>query len=428
LDLLAEDLTNPLLTTEKPNSRAGDDLTALLAHRQQFSALANKQYFNYGGQGPMGDRALTALFEAQRQIQIAGPFAQAVEKWLQAEDKQIRAVLAQALGTPTTSITLTENVTQGCNIPLWGLPWQPGDHILMGDCEHYGIVAAVNELSRRYGVTVSRFSVASRQAVPTEVVATIQQALQPTTRLVILSHILWNTGQLLPLADIVAACHAHSPQTRVLVDAAQSAGVLPLDQDGEGLLQMGVDYYALTGHKWWCGAGGLGALYVSPTALAETSPTFIGWRSVEIDSASNPVGWKPDGRRFEVATADFALWGALRSAIAIQAEWGSSLQRYQRICSLSERLWQGLRAIDGVTCLLTEAPPAGLVSFQITDANGTPSPAKHNALVQQLAAKGIHVRTLLSPHCVRACVHYLTLESEVDGLIETIQGEIQGEI
>ena len=217
-------------------------------------------------------------------------------------------------------------------------------------------------------------------------------------------------------------CHSNAPHTRVLVDAAQSAGSLPLDQPGWRLPETKVDYYAFTGHKWWCGPAGIGALYVRPEVLAETAPTFIGWRGIEMDSAGNPTGWKPDSRRYEVATADYPLWSALHQAITLQAEWGTSGQRYEQICKLSKHLWEGLRAIPNVACLLTEAPPpSGLVSFQLIGDRAQPSPDLHRALVQQLEAQKIYVRTLLSPHCVRACVHYLTLASEVDALVEKVK-------
>ncbi len=420
--------------TSSTFGQASEDLPAknlaeVGLHRQRFSLIEGKQYFNYGGQGPMADSAIATLHHAQQKIQTEGPFSQTIYQWIQTQDEQVRQAIAQALGTTSETITLTENVTVGCNIPLWGLPWQSGDHILMGDCEHPGIVAAVAELSRRYGLDVSTCALSdgvlrgeySDEDWPDNgPAAVIKRNLRSNTRLVIISHILWNTGQVLPLKEIVALCHENAPHTRVLVDAAQSAGALPLDQLGWRLPETGVDYYAFTGHKWWCGPAGVGALYVRPEVLEETAPTFVGWRGIEVDGEANPTGWKPDGRRYEVATTDYPLWSALHEAMAVQTSWGTSQQRYDRILNLSERLWKGLRATSRVACLLPKAPLSGLVSFQLIGEDGRPDPALHNALVQTLEAQKIYLRTLLSPHCVRACVHYLTLETEVDSLVESI--------
>ncbi|MEM8502372.1 MAG: aminotransferase class V-fold PLP-dependent enzyme [Cyanobacteria bacterium P01_D01_bin.1] len=401
------------------------EVNSVLHHRRQFSALSGKQYFNYGGQGPMADSVIASMHQAQLKIQQEGPFSRTVGDWLAAEGEQIRGAIARTVGAAPETITLTENVTMGCNIPMWGLDWQAGDRILIGDCEHPGVIAGVREISRRYGVAVDTcpisnwtFSDRLKGGDPLEMVT---KTLTPQTRLVVLSHILWNTGQLLPLKELVDICHANSPQTKVLIDAAQSVGSLPLDQPGWTLPETGVDYYAFTGHKWCCGPAGLGGLYTSAKVLAETAPTFIGWRGVEMDGQGAPTGWKPDGRRFEVATSDYGLWVALRESLKIQSDWGSSQARYDRICELSARLWSGLKNSSSVRCLLQDAPPpSGLVSFQLLNRAGQPDIEKHSALVRQLETEKVYLRTLLSPNCIRACVHYLTTAAEVDQLIEKI--------
>ena len=380
-------------------------------HRQQFTALANKAYFNFGGQGTLPQASLEAIQQAYEYIQQYGPFSGAVNAWVKSELHQTRVAIALELGTLVESITLTENVTVGCNIALWGIDWQAGDHLLLTDCEHPGVIATVQEIARRFQVKVSTCPIMAtlNQGDPTTVIA---QHLQPRTRLVVLSHLLWNTGQVLPLKEIVEVCHNYTASTqpvRVLVDAAQSVGSLPLN-----LTELEVDFYAFTGHKWWCGPGGLGGLYVRPEVLETTHPTFIGWRGILINETGKPVGWKPDGQRFEVATSAYPLCAALRSAIAIHQQWGTSQVRYEQICQLSEYLWQGLSQLDIVRCLATSPPKAGLVSFVLTNGQS------HAELVNSLEKQGFLLRTLHNPHCIRACVHYFTKPSEIDQLIEAI--------
>jgi L-cysteine/cystine lyase len=386
-------------------------VVSLEQFRQQFPALHNKAYFNYGGQGPMPKAALEAIYQAHEFIQVEGPFSNGINNWINEETTLTRQAIAQALHVPPETMTLTEDVTVGCNIALWGLEWRSGDHILLSDCEHPGVIAAIQELQRRFGVEVSMCPLKDtlNEGDP---VATIANHLHLNTRLVVISHILWNTGQVLPLGDIVDTCRNASPQSRpirILVDAAQSVGVLPLN-----LTEIGADFYAFTGHKWWCGPAGLGGLYVHPDAFAELNPTFIGWRGVLKDAAGFPIGWQPDSSRFEIATSDYALYSGLRTAIALHHQWGTPEERYQRIQQLSEYLWQQLNHLAAVVCLRTLPPQAGLVSFQL--------PGKsHRKLVQFLESKGFMLRTLLDPDCVRACVHYFTSESEIDQLVTLIQ-------
>ncbi len=379
-------------------------------HRGLFPALANKAYFNYGGQGPLSSLALEAIANAYQFIQQAGPFSGAVNDWIDLQTDRMRSAIASQLGVAKQAIALTEDVTVGCNIALWGLDWSAGDHILITDCEHPGIVAAVKELQRRFGIEVSICSLVETLNQGDPVTAIIQH-LRPSTRLVVLSHILWNTGQVLPLAEIATACKNVS-DARILVDAAQSVGVLPLN-----LSEIAIDFYAFTGHKWWCGPEGLGGLYVAPDALESLHPTSIGWRGIVTDSSGNPIRWHSDARRYEVATSAYPLMAGLGEAIALQEQWGSAQQRYQQIQHLSRYLWQRLSELPDIKCLHTSPPAAGLVSFQV---KGMP----HNQFVQLLERQNCFIRTIRFPDCVRACVHYFTLPSEIDRLIDAIASAI----
>lgn len=385
--------------------------SSLEQHRQQFPALRNKAYFNYGGQGPLPKPAQQAIQQAYDYAQQEGPFSGRANQWVIQELNQTRQAIAQELGAAPETITLTENVSVGCNIALWGIDWQPGDHLLISDCEHPGIVATVQQISRRFGIEVSTCPILAtlNQGNPVDVIA---QSLRPNTRLVVLSHVLWNTGQVLPLAQVISACRNHPANNRpvaVLVDAAQSTGLLPLN-----LSQLDVDFYAFTGHKWWCGPEGLGGFYVRPASLDQLKPTFIGFRGVTTDELGQPVDWKPDARRFEISTSAFPLSAGLRAAIALHQQWGTAPARYQRIIELSQRLWQQLAEIPSVQCLHTSPPEAGLVSFQIKG-------QLHQQLVQFLESRRLMTRLIRNPNCVRVCVHYLTLESEFDRLIGAIQ-------
>lgn len=390
-------------------------------HRRQFPALANKTYFNYGGQGPMPQAAIDAINNSQEYIQRRGPFSSEVNAWITQEIEQTRLAIATELNAPPQTITITEDVTVGCNITLWGIDWKAGDRILLSDCEHPGVIATAGEIGRRFGVEVDTCPLKAtlNQGDPANVIA---QHLQSNTRLVVLSHILWNTGQVLPLAEIVQVCRQHqgSRPLQILVDAAQSVGLLPLN-----LTELDADFYAFTGHKWWCGPAGVGGLYVRPEALVGADgcpplhPTFIGWRSVVTDSTGKPTGWQPDGRRYEVATSAFSQYAGLRAAIATHQQWGTADARYQHICQLSHYLWQRLNQLSDTICLRTAPPQAGLVSFQLKNPSETAS--IHLKLVQFLETQNLLTRTLADPNCVRACVHYFTLPSEIDQLIEGIQ-------
>jgi L-cysteine/cystine lyase len=375
------------------------------AHRQQFPYLDRYTYFNYGGQGVMFRGAMDAIQQAQETMQAIAPFSLASNDWIMAETAKLRLLIASELGAPIESITITEDTTVGCNIALWGIDWQAGDRILMTDCEHQGVIAIVNELKHRFGIEIDIVPIMEtvNNGDPVQV---IQAAIKPKTRMVVLSHILWNTGQVLPLMAIAAICRSAGVMT--LVDAAQSVGMLPLN-----LVELGINFYAFTGHKWWCGPAGIGGLYVRPEMHEALRPTFIGWRSVITDRQGQPTRFKANGERYEVATAAVPLYPGLVSAIVQHQSFGAAAVRYALICDRSRQLWEGLGQLSQVRRIAASAPASGLVSFQLE--NG-----KHYELVQALENQQIFVRLLFNPNCVRACVHYFSTEAEIERLIKAV--------
>jgi L-cysteine/cystine lyase len=376
-------------------------------YRQQFPALANKAYFNYGGQGPMPQPALDAIFAAYQAIQSQGPFGLKTSEWVMHESNLTRQAIATELGVMPESIALTENVTVGCNIALWGIDWQPGDQILLSDCEHPGVIASIQAICRRFGVIVDTFPLLATLNTG-DPVTVITSQLTPQTRLVVFSHVLWNTGQVLPLAEIAAGIRQYPTEKpiRILVDAAQSVGLLPLQLD-----ELGIDFYAFTGHKWWCGPEGVGGLYIAPAARASLEPTFIGWRGLDYSQPNLPlVG---DSRRYEVATSAYPLYCGLRAAIATHQAWGSAIERTTKIVELATYLWHSLQQLPQIKCLSDLAPRSGLVSFQVSSGH-------HAKLVKALEERHFYLRTIVDPDCIRACTHYFTTTTEIDALIECL--------
>lgn len=395
----------------------------ILTHRSHFPALGieNRTYFNYGGQGVLCGAALDAIAKNFHHIEELGCFSNAAGDWMMAEYEATKAAIAQEFQVSPSTITLTENTTVGCNIALWALDWQQGDRLLLSDCEHPGIIASAVQIQKRFGIKIDYFPLtntrnSSANGKDDELVCELLvQHLQPKTRMVMLSHVCWNTGQVLPLKAIAKACHDR--HVLVAVDAAQSVGVLPLN-----LEDIAADFYAFTTHKWWCAPLGLGALYIRPEVFDEIEPVFVGWRGL---TGKNPIPqWRKDGAKFEVASSTYALYEALRIAIAHANAWGTQQQRYERICQLSQLLWQKLNALPHISCVRQLPPESGLVSFTID------KELSKNAIAQKphaLIAKHlefehqIYIRALPAPDCLRASVHYLTTTSDIDRLVSMIE-------
>jgi L-cysteine/cystine lyase len=393
--------------------------------RAVMPALANKTYFNYGGQGPLPTPSLEAIVATWRRIQELGPFTTAMWPVLEAETSRLRQHLAQWCGAPPHRLALTENVTMGCVLPVWGLPWRAGDTLLIGDGEHDGVVAACGELARRFDLRIQTLKLGASEhgaeqpprsapGCPDQrVLEALDQALSPNTRLVVLSHLLWKTGQRMPIGAVADRLAAHPNRPWLLVDAAQSFGSLPVGPEAAQ-----ADLYAFTGHKWCCGPEGLGGVLLSERLLEESQPTLIGWRTLRGEDQAGG-GFHRDGRRFEVATSCTPLLSGLQTSLALLDAIGSAAERLALIQEPAHRLWQGLRTLPGCRPLLEDPPPAGLVSFQLGRQDGSPvAPAD---IVSRLGERGIWLRHLREPSCLRACTHVTTTAADVDALLDTLR-------
>ncbi len=392
----------------------------LLEHRSHFPALGvkNRTYFNYGGQGVLCGAALESIRRNFHHIEEMAPFSHASGDWMMAEYDATKLAIAQEFQVSQNTITLTENTTVGCNIAMWAVDWQKGDRLLLSDCEHPGIIASAVQIQKRFGIEIDYFPLFNTRNVNSDdhetVVDLLVQHLQPRTRMVMLSHICWNTGQVLPLQAIATACHAQN--VLVAVDAAQSVGVLPLN-----LSEIAADFYAFTTHKWWCAPLGLGALYIRPEIFDQIEPVFVGWRGL---TGKNPIPqWKQDGAKFEVASSTYTLYEALRMAIAHANSWGTQQQRYERICKLSQILWQRLNSLPHIDCVRQLPPDSGLISFQINReiAKSAIAQKSHGLIARQLEIEQqILIRALPEPDCLRASVHYLTSLEDIEHLVSAI--------
>jgi L-cysteine/cystine lyase len=391
------------------------------ALRNLCPALANKTYFNYGGQGPLPTPSLEAITASWQRIQELGPFTTDVWPYISSETNKTRALLARMCGVAPHRLALTENVTSGCVLPLWGLPFEAGDRLLISDCEHPGVVAACHELAKREHLEVDNLPVQhlrqgreAQNETNAGVLQALEDALKPRTKVVVLSHLLWNTGQLMPIPEVADHLRQHAGHPFLLVDAAQSMGQIPVEAAAQA-----ADIYAFTGHKWTCGPEGLGGVALSERILKQANPTLIGWRSLRDETRAvinDPDPFHHDSRRFEIATSCVPLMAGLRQSLHLMAGEGNEQERLQTIQTLSGELWKQLKEMPCITPLLEGEPPAGLVSFQLNDPSGrTPTET-----VQILGNKGIWIRNLEEPICLRACTHITTEASELNRFVEAL--------
>ncbi|MBI5440383.1 MAG: aminotransferase class V-fold PLP-dependent enzyme [Deltaproteobacteria bacterium] len=244
-----------------------------------------------------------------------------------------RRRLAALFRAPDPSrIVFALNATDALNTALWGL-LSPGDRVLTSSVEHNSVVRPLTALAER-GVAVERVPCAPDGSLDPE---DLRRSLREgPTRLVALTHASNALGTLLPVAE--AARLAHDEGALLLVDAAQTAGVLPLDVGA-----LGIDLLAFPGHKGLLGPTGTGGLYVSPQVGLR--PLRQGGTGTRSEEERHPEDL-PEG--LEAGTVNTVGIAGLGASLRYLEERGVDAIRAHEVV-LTGRLLAGFREIRGVT-------------------------------------------------------------------------------
>jgi cysteine desulfurase family protein len=243
-----------------------------------------------------------------------------------------RLRLAALLGAPDPArIVFTLNATDALNTALWGL-LRPGDRVVTTSIEHNAVVRPLHALAER-GVTVTRVPCAPDGTLDLD---DLDAALRSgPARLVAMCHASNVVGTILPARDAATLAHAHG--ALFLLDAAQTAGVLPIDVGG-----MEIDLLAVPGHKALLGPTGTGALYVAPgIRLAPLRQGGTGTRSEEERQPEEMPA------ALEAGTLNTVGIAGLGAALEYLRDRGPDAIRAHEV-ALTARLIDGLREIAGV--------------------------------------------------------------------------------
>ncbi len=385
--------------------------------RSLMPGLKNKFYFNYGGQGPLPKPSLNAITKSWQKIQELGPFTDNVWPYLNKEIIKTKQKISEQFGVKPKNISLSENISTGMILPLWGVNIDKGDELLISDCEHPGVVAASREFCRRNNLKFRIFPIQKIKNLDKKVIINeLEKYVNKNTKIFIISHILWNFGYEMPLKEISIELNRLPKKPFLLVDGAQSFGHIEINEKVKFS-----DVYAVTSHKWACGPEGLGAFYVSERFIENSSPTIIGWKSLKREQGI----YKPhenlfhnDARKFEIATSCIPLLSGLRQSISLIEKDCKGFKKHNLITSMSNKLWNHLNEIDEVNLIMNRPIRNGIISFDIKKMDDK------NNLIYKLGLKNIWIRVIEDPQWFRVCIHQMTTEDEIEVLVDEIKSFI----
>ena len=415
--------------------RPGPDEQARVdAARAELPAVESAIYLNTGTSGPTprsSDEAMRQLEDYE--LRYGRASTDAHDELLGRMD-ECRATVAAILHATPDSVALTRSTTDGLNAAAWSIDWRPGDEVVTTTIEHAGLLAPLAALQER-GVVI-RLTDVGDGGDDEATLAAIGAGISSRTRLVAVSHVSWITGALLPVGPIGRL--ARDAGAWYAVDGAQSVGAIDVDPAA-----LGADFYAIPAQKWLLGPEGMGALWVSPRAIAEARQPYAGWwttdeatvhgragqavprQAVPRQAATRqafaagglqPILLRPwsDARRFDTTgfhRPSVAAFGRSAGWLAMHVGLPWIHERGPR---LAAAVAEELAAMAGVTVLTPRARMATLVTFRIA---GWPADAALDALQRRVFAT---VRTLPGMDALRASVGWFNSESELERFLGAV--------
>jgi L-cysteine/cystine lyase len=377
--------------------------------RAQLPAVQCAAFLNTGTCGPLPTAVADAMAEAARRECELGR-ANLVEYLAFRETvMETRQALGKLFGVDADTIALTHNTTEGMNISIWGLEWQPGDEIVTTSIEHPGGLYPTYVVKMRRGV-ILRFADVGMGEDP---FGAIERAFTSRTKLLVISHVSYSSGTCFPLKEIID--FAHERGVMVSVDGAQSAGAMALD-----FAELGVDFYALSGQKWLCGPEGTGALYVRPDRVADLQPTFVGYSSFESQDWQGHFLPAQGAARYRgLGVYRPGVIGQLSALNWFQETVGPGWA-YARIAKLATYCRELLEDLEGVAVITPPARQAGLINFV---PQGW-SPRRMAGLLRGLIKRDYIIRNIAhEPYCLRVSTGFYNTEEELEGFRDAL-GEL----
>jgi L-cysteine/cystine lyase len=381
-----------------------------LAHiRAGIPALASSIYLNTGTFGPMPTVVADEIRRVYGEIERQGTFSPGVFWQMELEGfEALRGQVAALLHADPGEIALTRNVTDGINIVLHGLDWQPGDQVILTDHEHPSGTVPWLALAERAGVELRWLELVDDA---NEIVARFQRLLSQRTRLAQLSHVSCLTGLRLPIERLCRL--ARQVGVLTLVDGAHAEGQFAMD-----VRVLDCDFYAACGHKWLLGPQGVGMLYVRCEHVERLRPMWLGWDVGQpFDRAARSYQLQDTAARFEQSTRAWPLYLAFGKAIEFIEGVGLAAIE-ARVQALRRDFIGQLRAIPGVTVLspLDPALSTGLVTVRVA---GWPYDALQQRLWQE---QRIITNVIREFDALRFSLAFFTGEDELDTVLRAIAG------
>ncbi len=321
----------------------------------------------------------------------------------------IREKLAIDFGCDKEEVAITRNASESLQIVQQGMNLKKGDEVLTSTQDYPRMLTTYTQLERRWGVKLVQVKYPTPLLDKDDYVEAFRNGITSKTKAILVSHICFLTGQILPVLEVSKLAHEHG--IPVICDAAHSFNHIPYK-----LKDLQCDFFGTSLHKWTYAPIGTGMLYVKKDLIKTIWPLMAA-----------PKEMDENIRKFEeIGTHPAANHNAIGEALAFNETIGIE-RKAARFRYLHSRWIDGVRDFENVKFRVNidgEENWCGLVNFYI---EGTD--------VQKVADYFLNQHRIFVVPIVhnefkgiRVTPNVYTLESEIDLFAEKVLSIAKGEV
>ncbi|MFM8179924.1 MAG: aminotransferase class V-fold PLP-dependent enzyme, partial [Candidatus Kapaibacterium sp.] len=306
---------------------------------------------NNGGVAPAPRVVINALKQQLDQSNTAPSYT--MWRHLEPNVEHVRSGLARLFAVSAEEVAITRNASESLQTLQLGLTLKAGDEIVTTTQDYPRMLTTWDQRVRRDGVVLKKVDYPVPLMDTQDYVKSIENAITEKTRVILVSHVCFMTGQILPVAQVAKLARARGIEC--IVDGAHAFQQFPFTHK-----DLDCDYYGVSLHKWMCGPLGTGMLYVRAEKIASVWPLMAAGKEMDANI-----------RKFEeIGTHPAAVHNALGAAVMFNESLGVD-RKAARLRYLHRRWTDRLRAYSNVRFMSNVNDDSNWCGIIVVNIDGT---------------------------------------------------------
>ena len=368
--------------------------------------ISNKIYLNNASVSLMPSQSINAMNDFLISYNSLGPDSNDSASLIEEKLNNVRKIIAKIICCKSEEVILTQSTTDGINIVANGLSFDDSSNIIIRGMTHEHHSNFYPWIKLKNKISVRNIPIDSNGFFKLD---DLKSNVDNNTKLLAISHALYNTGSILPVEKISDSLGKEIP---FFIDSAQTIGCIGTHD----VSKLGCDFMSFNGSKWLCGPMGTGLFYCKKESSELLEPKTIGGESAIIENDNNLI-FKDLPEKFQTGFRNYVGIVGLESSVKYLLNFGMENIR-KKNQNLSNIFRDELMKIPDVVLYGPEDPDkrTSIVSFNIKNFDS-------EKVVKKLEKQNIilAVREIMEKKIIRVSPHFFNNESDMLKVIDEIK-------